>query len=162
MPQPLCRSWSHATRVILIVGDCQLAPNWSPNWLAWIGIPRWLWEGVAVCFVSEEVAVMLLCDTLIMTCQTGCTASLYPPGYDTHVRCQSLPLCRTSHRDSAWIQINIKSPIVLNTPDRIAVMKTHKRIRHAGTLFYVESWCSCRFLQFFFFLSRIYRIIVEV
>lgn len=41
----------HATRAVLIVSDCQLVPNWSCNWLAWIGIPQWLREGVGVCCV---------------------------------------------------------------------------------------------------------------
>lgn len=39
-----------------------------------------------VCFVLEEEAVKPLCDTLIMTCQTGCVA-FFPnsPKRDTRV-----------------------------------------------------------------------------
>lgn len=43
-----------------------------------------------MCVVSEEAAVKPLCDTLIMTCQTGDMAAPNSLKCDTHVRCQSL------------------------------------------------------------------------
>lgn len=43
-----------------------------------------------MCVVSEEAAVKPLCDTLIMTCQTGDMAAPNSLKWDTHVRCQSL------------------------------------------------------------------------
>lgn len=43
-----------------------------------------------MCVVSEEAAVKPLCDTLIMTCQTGDMAAPNSLKCDTRVRCQSL------------------------------------------------------------------------
>lgn len=126
MPQPLCHFWSHTTRAALIVGDCQLVPDWLPNWSAWIGIPPWLRERVVVGFVSEEVAVMQLGDTLIMTCQAGCTAWTHPPrGWHACLLSVSHSLSHKNwnrHAGSAGIITTICRRIVLRSAERGAII----------------------------------------
>lgn len=128
MPQPLCHFWSHTTRAALIVGDCQLVPDWLPNWSAWIGIPPWLRERVVLGFVSKEEAVMQLGDTLIMACQAGCRAWTHLP-WVWHA-CLLSVSHSLSHKNwnrhtiSAGIMTTYCRRLVLSPDERSAIINT--------------------------------------